>query len=414
MGYQQLGVTLVIWLASLCSSAAAQARVVQLVAENPSTFVSTNPNDPKYIVSLFDDELKASSVLPDLPLGRSTIMTDAKGQQYNCSIPSSASSWSTSVAQQQDTAPPPPVTKTPFELLESLDGLCFYRQDGLWTYEVCHRKHVRQFRQDANKNEDFICGKYIGDDQQTEAILEDASSSGHPLKYVSHTYSGGASCVLTGAARTAEVRYTCVRDAKENIVLSVREFPTCNYVVVVSTPFLCKHPAFTPPAEDLRLISCIAIGLEKQPTGAAAVAAALPDKASARASTTAAGDETMGQHKPGGSQQTAAHQASALQDGSRAGDNSGSSRSSTAEPPAVVLEGELLSAESIPDDQPDESPEDLSDDTEVHSDGDELDGYEHSAGEYGAYEGDEEQDEEEPVHSEQEHRTSAASDREEL
>eukprot|EP00878_Enallax_costatus_P012587 GHUV01013145.1.p1 GENE.GHUV01013145.1~~GHUV01013145.1.p1 ORF type:complete len:166 (+),score=42.77 GHUV01013145.1:253-750(+) len=161
MGYQQLGVTLVIWLASLCSSAAAQARVVQLVAENPSTFVSTNPNDPKYIVSLFDDELKASSVLPDLPLGRSTIMTDAKGQQYNCSIPSSASSWSTSVAQQQDTAPPPPVTKTPFELLESLDGLCFYRQDGLWTYEVCHRKHVRQFRQVRYTNTHYM-HRHIG------------------------------------------------------------------------------------------------------------------------------------------------------------------------------------------------------------------------------------------------------------
>lgn len=26
-------------------------------------------------------------------------------------------------------------------------GMCFYRQDGLWTYEICHRKHVRQFRQ---------------------------------------------------------------------------------------------------------------------------------------------------------------------------------------------------------------------------------------------------------------------------
>jgi len=183
---------------------------------------------------------------------------------------------------------------------------------------------------------------------------EDASSSGHHIKYVSHVYSGGADCLLTGAPRTSEVRvsatraylpesavatthvqhtpfsesepvllrlwmtchlmalaqctgllgslqvsslhsciclgplsscfaltcaaqlipafsmgcvsvinilsvfsaamlygwqvrYTCARDVKENVVLSVREFPTCNYVVVVSTPFLCKHPAFTPP-----------------------------------------------------------------------------------------------------------------------------------------------------------------------
>lgn len=32
-------------------------------------------------------------------------------------------------------------------LVTAADGLCFYRQDGLWTYEVCHRKHVRQFSQ---------------------------------------------------------------------------------------------------------------------------------------------------------------------------------------------------------------------------------------------------------------------------
>jgi hypothetical protein len=31
------------------------------------------------------------------------------------------------------------------------------------------------------------------------------SSSGHPLKYVSHKLNGGASCVLTGRPRTAEV-----------------------------------------------------------------------------------------------------------------------------------------------------------------------------------------------------------------
>jgi hypothetical protein len=46
---------------------------------------------------------------------------------------------------------------------------------------------------------------------------------------------------------TLQVRYTCTRGSKDNVVLSVREFPTCNYVVVVSTPFLCKHPFFQPP-----------------------------------------------------------------------------------------------------------------------------------------------------------------------
>lgn len=34
-------------------------------------------------------------------------------------------------------------------------------------------------------------------------------------------------------------------------MVSVKEFPTCNYVVVVSTPFLCKHPAFLPTVSEL-------------------------------------------------------------------------------------------------------------------------------------------------------------------
>jgi hypothetical protein len=40
-------------------------------------------------------------------------------------------------------------------------------------------------------------------------LQEDLSSSGHPLKYVSHKFSGGASCVLTGRPRTAEVSVRC-------------------------------------------------------------------------------------------------------------------------------------------------------------------------------------------------------------
>lgn len=57
--------------------------------------------------------------------------------------------------------------------------------------------------------------------------------------------------VLCCAVGPHQVRYTCARDVKENAVLSVKEFPSCNYVVVISTPFLCKHPAFVPVVSNL-------------------------------------------------------------------------------------------------------------------------------------------------------------------
>ncbi|KAG2429356.1 hypothetical protein HXX76_011122 [Chlamydomonas incerta] len=147
--------------------------------------------------------------------------------------------------------------KTPHELLEAMSALCLYRQEGLWTYEMCYKKHVRQFRQDASgRNEDFSCGKYMGDEEQNSSILLDASSMAVPIRYVSHLFSDGAKCVMTGAARTAEVRFTCLPDTTDNVLVSIKEFPTCNYVFVVTTPFLCKHPLFKPVADQNIAIKC--------------------------------------------------------------------------------------------------------------------------------------------------------------
>lgn len=269
MHFQQQLLSLLLVSACLIQTAHAAGRVVQLITENPSAFVAADPNDPQYLVTLFDEEHQPSELPQAAGMLRHMLMTDAAGQRYNCSLPGSPSHLSSSgtaqQASQQTAAGTAASSRTPFDLLDSLMGLCLYRQDGLWTYEVCHKKHVRQFRQDTAKGkEDFSCGEYSGDDVQTETILEDASSSGYHMKYVSHVFSGGADCLLTGSPRTAEVRYTCARDTKENVVVSVKEFPTCNYVVVVSTPFLCKHPAFLPPPQDLRLISCLAIDEQGQ------------------------------------------------------------------------------------------------------------------------------------------------------
>ena len=38
--------------------------------------------------------------------------------------------------------------KKPSELLSVLDSLCMYRIEDWWTYELCYKKHVRQFHKD--------------------------------------------------------------------------------------------------------------------------------------------------------------------------------------------------------------------------------------------------------------------------
>jgi protein OS-9 len=52
-------------------------------------------------------------------------------------------------------------------------GRCLYHNDGQWTYEVCYKRSVRQFRQEAHGEgiEEFTCGRYKGDEQQEEAVL---------------------------------------------------------------------------------------------------------------------------------------------------------------------------------------------------------------------------------------------------
>lgn len=47
-----------------------------------------------------------------------------------------------------------------------------------------------------------------------------------------------------------QVRFTCMRDVNDNMLVSVKEFPTCNYIFTVATPFLCKHPEFKPSVSD--------------------------------------------------------------------------------------------------------------------------------------------------------------------
>jgi hypothetical protein len=53
-------------------------------------------------------------------------------------------------------------------------------------------------------------------------------------------------CVRRLGCTLLQVRFTCRADAKDDMVMSVKEFPTCNYVVMVSALNLCNHAAFKP------------------------------------------------------------------------------------------------------------------------------------------------------------------------
>ena len=59
---------------------------------------------------------------------------------------------------------------------------------------------------------------------------------------MSHVYAEGEECNLTGRPRRTEARFTCGAD----LSLAVKEEASCEYLVTLSTPLLCTHPAFQP------------------------------------------------------------------------------------------------------------------------------------------------------------------------
>ncbi|KAG2437534.1 hypothetical protein HYH02_011177 [Chlamydomonas schloesseri] len=293
------------WLLSLYLAAFVDGAGITVITDSVSSFALPDPSEPKYIVTVAGRkgsnlEASAGTGGGEAPVGpavagRRVAITAVNGRRYTCTLPpdsaagdaaatalaaaqavaasesalAAGSSAGSSEAQAESAGASVASAaagsetgaalgqKTPHELLEAMSALCLYRQEGLWTYEMCYKKHVRQFRQDASgRNEDFSCGKYTGDEQQNNSILLDASSTAVPIRYVSHLFADGAKCVMTGAARSAEVRFTCLPDTTDNVLVSIKEFPTCNYVFVVTTPFLCKHPLFKPAADNNLAIKC--------------------------------------------------------------------------------------------------------------------------------------------------------------
>nr|BCL66108.1 hypothetical protein [Volvox africanus] len=256
---------IIFWYSAFVLSASCDIVLgIQVAFQEPQiSFSGPELGQPKYTILLNSKESKAqlASALEVLPLPIQcprVHLATADGWSYMCTIPTkdciAGMKWQMHGAHNVN--PSPSTMAVPFTLLEALSALCFYRQEGLWTYEICYRKHVRQFRQDSSgQSEDFSCGTYDVGRHQDESIKEDANSFRQPIRYVSHIFTGGARCELSGQQRSAEVRFTCLPDIHDNVVIAMKEFPTCNYVFLVNAPALCKHKEFQmPPHHDFSIL----------------------------------------------------------------------------------------------------------------------------------------------------------------
>jgi len=97
-------------------------------------------------------------------------MRDADGKAFVCRSGSPA-------AREEEPGP-----KTLAEALGQLDGSCAYLNQGWWTYEWCHRRHVRQFHLEAQaRSPEWSLGDYtrteLEDDDGGAASSVDAAGS---------------------------------------------------------------------------------------------------------------------------------------------------------------------------------------------------------------------------------------------
>jgi len=164
-----------------------------------------------------------------LPLERFPFPMYSNDKQYECSIPFSLPQFNAKKNQPVDDS----MEVAPF--IESLQETCIYRWEGWWTYEFCYGKHVRQFHQeqDGSVPAQFLLGQDLG------------TTSGVPSSdFYSEEYESGSICDLTGKHRTCEVRFYCSSQGDVSVFTSIKEPSSCNYIIRIDTPLLCKHPKY--------------------------------------------------------------------------------------------------------------------------------------------------------------------------
>jgi len=184
---------------------------------------------------------------------------------------------------------------------------------GWWSYEYCHRKHVRQFHESISINvetgmassgtEDiYMLGYYdkeldaFDDDDEWKYVVNKTIAPGaggmtdtnggaaggknnnnngaqSVAAYFWTEYTGGDVCddldvtdaaVRAGAVnvkshtlteRASTVRYSC----GSSYDIYVNEDHTCHYIVEITIPDLCHHPFFRAPVAKKRVVKCLPV-----------------------------------------------------------------------------------------------------------------------------------------------------------
>ncbi|KAF6775981.1 hypothetical protein AHF37_03778 [Paragonimus kellicotti] len=194
--------------------------------------IETLMHEVKYDVQLSVD-VPAPVVAEDMS---STVEMYSKyGQKFTCQLPL--------VKDTNVNAVTPQINNSYVASLPSkLDGSdCLQLNKGWWTYELCYKRHILQFREENKQRiSEILLGRF---DSETDWDVPDRNLTEDNPFFHSQHYVNGSICDITFKQRRVEVRYSCGEDDSFGIN-NVEEVETCVYRMDVSAPTLCSHPSF--------------------------------------------------------------------------------------------------------------------------------------------------------------------------
>lgn len=195
------------------------------------------------------------------------IVTSSHKEKYKCVLPN--------IQQKEDNVGEKYEGPSPLELIAPLfsQSSCSYRLESYWTYEVCHGRYIRQFHEDREgkkvKLQEYYLGRWEKDhfnqlldsqkskDEGKENDIPVKKIDGVNLPYFEISMGNGTLCELNqNKPRETKVVYVCYIHGKHEI-FSLKETSTCQYEIVILSPYLCSHPKYKPQESGENQIYCL-------------------------------------------------------------------------------------------------------------------------------------------------------------
>ncbi|CAH0553589.1 unnamed protein product [Brassicogethes aeneus] len=216
---------------------------------------------------LFDIFWPGNNVDEELGKNEEIIVTSAHQEKYRCILPS--------IQEKESQADEKYDGPTALDLISPLftQSTCSYRFETYWTYEVCHGRFIRQYHEDREgkkvKLQEYKLGQWEEKtyDRILEKVKAEEQDKSHqiPLKkidninlpYLEVSMENGTLCDLNyNKPRSTKVLYVCYVHGK-NEVYSLKETSTCQYEIIILSPFLCSHPKYKPKETGENKINCM-------------------------------------------------------------------------------------------------------------------------------------------------------------